>query len=510
MFAPGIRFFCLLLSLSLLFLQCAPLEVHQISLEPSQTLLPADGKNKTTLEVKALNAQQRVLDTWKKDIKIYLNGQEYPSTEFSTTTPGNYEFWATLGHLRTPSIKIQAKNANDYVRTLMAGIYLWADKIPAVPEDSLKTPEDIVNQFMFAPKRGGVDRWTHIQDQVAYENYYQGKYVGLGVRMNYDPKNQLRMSLVYEGSPAHQAGIRRGMMVRKINGKTIEDIEKEKLWDSIFGKEEEGVQVTFLLQTNDAEPKEYVVAKAEVNFSSVFTAQIVPQEHRRIGYLYFDRFISPSNDALNREFTKLKNETVEELVLDLRYNGGGLLHVANHLSNLLVGAQAKDQIVFRYAHNKNYEHWNTEAKFSALQQSLNLKRLFVITGGGTASASEVVINSIKPYIPVIIVGQKTYGKPVGAYSYSFFNKILSMISFRVVNSRGEGDYFDGFPPNIPADDDITHDLGDPQEACFKAALEAIAAKNLPLLPQMLPESSHTRPQPKQIPWTGIRRLLQAF
>lgn len=482
--------------------------ISSIQVRLSQTLMAADGKSKSELRVIALNADNKPIEELKEDIKLLLDGKPFEGKEFKTETPGKYRFQAMWKGFNSPIVELEAKTAKDYTFTLMKQNYLWYKDTPNTPSSELESPESVVNTLAHRPDKGGKDRWTHIADRVEYDNFYQGKYFGIGVRINYDAERKLRIRLVYEGTPAYKAGLRRGMIVHKINDKTIKEIEDEKLWDTIFGENKEGVKVKFDLQKGEEDIKTYTVPKTEVSLPSVYTSKIHSVQDRKVGYIYFDRFIDPSNKELDKQFENLKKEKIDDLILDLRYNGGGLLRVAIHLASLVLGKQGKDKTFYRYAHNDKFKHWDNDAKFEDLPQSLNLNRLFVITSGGTASASEVVINGLRAFIPVILVGNKTYGKPVGAYSYNFFNKVMSLISFRVVNNKGEGDFFDGMSVDIEVNDDITQELGDANEACLKAALKLVGSKSMPLLPK--PILGRPVQRLKRIPWKGFQAILQAY
>ena len=125
---------------------------------------------------------------------------------------------------------------------------------------------------------------------------------------------------------------------------------------------------------------------------------------------------------------------------------------------------------FRYAYNDRYPERNKVVLFENTKPALNLKRLFVLTSDETASASELIINGLRPYIPVITIGETTYGKPVGQDGIYYGEKILYITAHHIRNSRNEGDYFGGIPPTCKAKDDLTHPLGDVKEGMLKAAL----------------------------------------
>ena len=171
----------------------------------------------------------------------------------------------------------------------------------------------------------------------------------------------------------------------------------------------------------------------------------------------------------------LKAAGATELVLDLRYNGGGLVDVAVHLASLIGGARISGQVMINWTHNdKVGPILNKVTRFNETpEQTLNLQRLVVITTRSSASASELIINSLRPYMPVTVIGDTTYGKPVGQYGFNFCEKVLVPVAFSLKNANNEGDFFDGIPADCAAPDDITHQLGDPAEASYAEALTFI-------------------------------------
>jgi hypothetical protein len=201
---------------------------------------------------------------------------------------------------------------------------------------------------------------------------------------------------------------------------------------------------------------------------------IVDVDGRKVGYLFFRNFVEPSMAALTDAFTALKAAGATDLVLDLRYNGGGRVDVAVHLASLIGGARTNGQVMLNYVHNdKIGPILNKSTRFDNPEQALNLQRLVVITTRGSASASELVINSLRPYIPVTIIGDTTYGKPVGQYGLRFCDKYLYPVAFSIKNANNEGDFFDGLAADCTAADDYTHQLGDSSEASLAEALTFI-------------------------------------
>jgi C-terminal processing protease CtpA/Prc len=190
-----------------------------------------------------------------------------------------------------------------------------------------------------------------------------------------------------------------------------------------------------------------------------------------VGYLLFRNFVTPSYAALDEAFNSLREAGATELVVDLRYNGGGLVDVAVHLASLIGGSATQGRVFATFQHNDKNSALNEDLRFAdAPPQTLNLSRLIVITTRSSASASELLINGLRPHLPVVVIGDATYGKPVGQYGFTFCNKVLAPVAFKLVNSEGQGDFFGGIDPDCRATDDADHDLGSAEEDSLAEAL----------------------------------------
>ena len=147
-----------------------------------------------------------------------------------------------------------------------------------------------------------------------------------------------------------------------------------------------------------------------------------------------------------------------------------MVDVAVHLGSLVAGSLTEGRVFATFQHNDKNSALNEDLRFMQASQPLNLSRLFVITTRASASASELLINSLRPHLPVHVIGEATYGKPVGQYGFPFCDKVLAPVAFSLVNSEGQGDFFDGIAPTCTAGDDVEHDLGDAAEASLAEAL----------------------------------------
>jgi hypothetical protein len=233
-------------------------------------------------------------------------------------------------------------------------------------------------------------------------------------------------------------------------------------------------------------------------------------EGRRVGYVLFHNFVQPSNAALDAAFAQLNADGATDLVLDLRYNGGGLVSVAQHLADLVGGMRTNGLLMARYVHNDRQSARNTSLFFDNAAAALSAPRLVAITTRASASASELVINALKPYMPVAIVGDNSYGKPVGQYGFRFCSKILYPVAFSIRNAADEGDYFGGFPPDCPAPDDVEHALGDPAEGSLGEALHYAATGSCSAGSRSLKASGSRRVRAQPHDANGFRRLVGAY
>jgi C-terminal processing protease CtpA/Prc len=244
-----------------------------------------------------------------------------------------------------------------------------------------------------------------------------------------------------------------------------------------FGPSQPGITASIGIRSRQGALRQSTLTKRVVTIPTVSLTRTFQVDGRTVGYLLFRNFVEPSYAALDTAFAALREARATELVIDLRYNGGGLVDVAVQLASLVGGTLTDGRVFAEYRHNDRQDALNETLRFRSVLQALNLSRLFVITTRASASASELLINSLRPHLPVIVVGDLTYGKPVGQYSFNFCDKVLAPVSFSLVNANGQGDYFGGILPTCVAADDIEHDLGAADEASLGEALFYIRTGN---------------------------------
>ena len=199
---------------------------------------------------------------------------------------------------------------------------------------------------------------------------------------------------------------------------------------------------------------------------------------KKAGYLVFNSFLGDTTQIyndFNRVFNRFAQEGVNEVIIDLRYNGGGYVTVQEKLANYLINAAYTGQVMMTEKFNDKNTRYNNTTRFKKLG-SLNLSRIFFIVSSSTASASELLINNLKPYMDVRLVGpSKTHGKPVGYFPIAVGEWYVFPVSFRTVNKNGEGNYFSGFTRTNSAADGIDKDWGDRNETSLATILNGFSS-----------------------------------
>jgi C-terminal processing protease CtpA/Prc len=355
--------------------------------------------------------------------------------------------------------------------------YYWYRNMPAVSPAIYADPAALLDAMRYRPLDNTFSYLTTASSSQAY--YGDSQYLGFGFSMKFTVGYELRVTEVFPASPASEVGFDRGSEILALNGKSIQRTYEDGEWGTIWGGDEAGYAVNVSFRNAAGETKSGRMAKRVVTIPTVFQVGLQEASGRKVGYIGFKNFVEPSYAALDAAFAQLRAAGANELVLDLRYNGGGLVAVAQYLGGLIGGDRTTGEVFAQYVHNDKRSSSNSAIRFTRPASAFPLNRLFVITTKSSASASELIINALRPYMPVIIVGDNSYGKPVGQYGFRICEKVLYAVSFAVQNSLGQGDYYNGFVPDCRAADDITHPLGDPAEASFAAALTYIATGACP-------------------------------
>lgn len=356
-----------------------------------------------------------------------------------------------------------------WVRAHLDDAYLWYKEIIDVPAVNYATPEEYFYDLLVDSK----DHFSFTADQAETDTFFEeGTDIGYGITWLGDPRLGLSVGFVEPGSPGQQQGITRGDILLAINEQAVSDDTYWWLYPSRAG-EQTTVEV---FRPSLGITRTVTLTAAKVVHRPVpQTSVLTMPDNKKVGYLLFNDHIATATAQLATAIRQFKAAQVSDLVLDVRYNGGGYLYVASELSTMIAG-NTLNKIFTRFefndkhtADNENYFFEQTDDKSQALP-SLNLKRVFVLTGPGTCSASEAIINGLSPYIEVIRIGEQTCGKPYGFLQENNCGTAYFAIRFQGVNSVNQSVPTVGFAPHCQAMDTLDYALGDSRENLLKTAL----------------------------------------
>ena len=313
----------------------------------------------------------------------------------------------------------------------------------------------------------------------------EGQYNGFGFRTRTDAGDRPFVTEVFESGPATEAGLRRGDEIVAVDSGSGYVAVADLLADGstisdALGPAEVGIRRGLRL-LHDGVTREVSMTKRTVAIdpvSNLYGSVVLPLDGTTgVGYLNLRTYISTADTQLREAFAHFRARDIDWFIVDLRYNGGGLVSTAELLNDLLGGARSTSDVQLRVLHNDRRSAENRTRRFSPTSQSVRPVRIAFLTTAATASASEINVNSMAPWVEVAIVGENTLGKPVGqlAFDLGGCDTRLRLVSFRTVNSQGVGDYYDGLAGTLPfacaATDALDRPLGDATEGLTAAALE---------------------------------------
>ncbi|MES2881158.1 MAG: S41 family peptidase, partial [Bacteroidota bacterium] len=327
-------------------------------------------------------------------------------------------------------------------------IYLWYNQIPTsfnarsfAGIDKIMTD---IRQYSIEPGfTGPVDRWSFAVKQQEWDNSSSGIAGDFGLNVFFFAETDLRVRHVEKSSPAGVAGVKRGWRITAINGNSnmatsnanfiVQNIYQSSTASITFQKPDNS---TATIALNAGSYKEHPVILDSVYNSS----------GKKTGYFAFNSFLGDTTEMyseFSRIFNGFTSAGVSDVIVDLRYNGGGYVSVQQKLANWLAPSSANGQIMMKQQFNDKYTQYNETEMFRKLG-GLNLNRIFFIVSSNTASASELLINNLKPYMDVQLIGSsKTYGKPVGFFPIPVGDWYIFPVSFKSTNKNGEGNYYNG-------------------------------------------------------------------
>jgi carboxyl-terminal processing protease len=365
--------------------------------------------------------------------------------------------------------------ARDSLYYIMKGWYFWynmpeSEAVTDVTKENYKDPYELLEAMRYK----ALDRWSFVADYTEFNAQMMGTFVGHGFRIGLDESGIARIAMIYSGSPLYADSVRRGWIVKKINNIDIAPILKSgdaTAYTNVIGPATAGVTNIFLFQRPNGTEKTVSSTKKSFTINSVLLYDTLHLSTGVTGQLVFESFITPSANELATAFAFFKANNIKDLILDLRYNSGGYIYIAQTLASYIAGNSVQGNIFAKLKYNDKHQSENDNFKFITTSYSLDLPRIVVITSRSTASASEAVMNGLKPFVNVVSVGDTTNGKPTGMNGWTAGKKYYFWpITFKMVNSADQGDFFDGIFPAKVLPDDITHDFNDREELCLKEAI----------------------------------------
>jgi C-terminal processing protease CtpA/Prc len=383
--------------------------------------------------------------------------------------------------------------ANKWIHEVMSSVYLWNDKMPSLANtNTYANPTDYFYTILHEYKT--TDRFSWIDESYTnLQNQLNGVSTVLGVKNNVFYTDNTNTSLaivlayVLKGSAGEKAGLKRGDIILKVDDQTITNANYSTILSNQTLKLGLGEFTNGAFVSNG---KSVTVTKVELQTNPILADTIIAWSGKKVGYLAYSQFLTSFDDSLRAIFGRFKSAGVNELVLDFRYNGGGYVTSSDLITNLTVkdaGARVgklMNKKVYNAVYTAYLEKNEGASAFETLFKSEpnnlgTLNRVFVLTAGNTASASELVINNLKPFMEVILIGENTNGKNVGSRTYADkrWKFGLQPITFLINNSNGESNYGSksGFTPNYILKDNVLpyKALGNPGETYLNKALSII-------------------------------------
>lgn len=416
-----------------------------------------------------------------------------------------------------------AVTENNWLRSWTNQYYLWYDEVADINPANHSTPAyfQLMKTQEITDSGTAKDKFHFSYDTAAWLDLsISGVEAGYGIRfsiLNSTPPRSVKIGMIDPNAPTEvtSAGLTRGAEILAIDGVDLINANDDASIDILnagLSPSAVGEAHTFtVLDLGQSVSRDVVLHSASVTSTPVQNVRTISTMSGDVGYILFNDHIATAESLLVDAITSLQNSGVSDLVLDLRYNGGGYLDLASELAYMIAGPSTTSGKTFETTvFNSKYTSTNpitgealtptpfysSTLGFSTTPDqalpTLNLSRVFVLTTDNTCSASEAIINGLRGVgVTVIQIGATTCGKPYGFYPEDNCGTTYFSIQFKGENQAGFGDYADGFSPqndstalgvSIPGcavADDLTHELGDSSEALLSAALNYRASATCP-------------------------------
>ena len=392
------------------------------------------------------------------------------------------------------------RDRQDWALAQLQEWYLFPDLLATnVNPDSYTTVQAYIDALVAPARAQNKDRiFTYMVSLSEHEALLNsGSSGGFGFRLSTDAgAGRVFVSESFEGTPALNANIDRGTEILAI-GTSVSDLrtvssiiatEGTAGVSNALGPSTLGLSRLFRVRDPNGTTRDVTLTRASYTVDPVsdrYGALILNDNGKKVGYLNFRTFIgAPAEADLRAAFAQFRGQGITEVIVDLRYNGGGLVATALLLSNLLMGNRSAPDTILNRTYRASKAGLNATHFFAPQPQSIAATKIAFIGTGSTASSSEIVMNAALPYLGAnaALIGSNTFGKPVGQ---AYLNRAacddrLIALAFAFKNANNQGDYFSGLASNFQstcrADDDFLRPLGDPQEGMIRTALDFLAGR----------------------------------
>ena len=378
--------------------------------------------------------------------------------------------------------------------------YLYPELLDtSVIPANFSTVQDYIDALVAPARVQNRDRFFTFVTSIAEENAFfnSGSTAGFGFRVTSNVgEGRVTIAEAFEGTPALAAGIDRGTEILAIgSGPTDLVVVKDILAaegpagvSKAFGPSDVGVTRVLRVREKDGSVRDVTLTKVQFEIDPVsnrYGAGILDDNGKKVAYINLRTFIGePAERDLRAAFAQFRAQGITEVIVDLRYNGGGLVRVAELLTNLLLGNGSRSDVLSLTVFRPEKASSNRTIFFMPQPESIAATKIAFIGTGSTASASELVMNAVLPYLGTnaALIGANTFGKPVGqiAVDRPQCDDRLRILAFATQNANQQGDYFSGlassFASTCRASDDPSNQLGAPQEASIKTALDFLAGR----------------------------------
>nr|WP_068862895.1 S41 family peptidase [Erythrobacter dokdonensis] len=387
----------------------------------------------------------------------------------------------------------------DFADSVLNEWYLFPSLLANANPAAFNDLNDYLDARVAPARAQNRDRFFTFATSIAEENALinSGASAGFGIRLFFDSQaNRVFVTEAYEGANGLAAGLDRGSEITAIGTSSANLQSVSSLMSSggpqavinALGPSTAGTTRVLRFTQPSGPTIERSITKTDFALDPIsdrYGALIINEGGKRVGYLNLRTFIvADAANQLRNAFGQFGAEGVSELIIDLRYNGGGLVDVADTLGDLM-GQGLTGQVWSKTVLRASKAGDNQTRVFRSEANAITPTRIAFITTGASASASELVTNSMIPYLGnnMALVGANTFGKPVGQFGFDLAACDLRVraVTFQTVNADDEGEYFTGLASVVPntcrAGDDLSRPLGDPREASIAAALDFLAGRS---------------------------------